>query len=47
MSYVLVSAEDIHYGPTSLSTEDSALHQQIADLTISTKISRTEVSLEL
>jgi len=41
MSYVLVSAEDIHYGPTSLSTEDSALHQQISDLTISNKVKRS------
>jgi len=37
MSFVLVSSEDIFYGPTCISTEDSALHQQISDISDSTK----------
>ncbi|XP_054160294.1 uncharacterized protein LOC128958458 [Oppia nitens] len=37
MSFVLVTAEDVLYGPTCISTEDSALHQQISDISDSTK----------
>ena len=54
MSFVLVSAEDIHYGPTSISTEDSGLYKQIStciddsqvgsDLTISLKTARSPVN---
>lgn len=30
MSFVIMSASDVLYGPTSLSTEDSVLHEQLS-----------------
>ncbi|KAJ6221996.1 hypothetical protein RDWZM_000541 [Blomia tropicalis] len=30
MSFVIISASDVLYGPTALSTEDSALHEQLS-----------------
>jgi len=38
MSFVLVTAPEVHYGPTCISTEDGTFHQQIEnELTITTK----------
>lgn len=47
MSFVIVSASDVLYGPTALSTEDSVLHEQLSTsvnncLTISRRRRRRE-----
>lgn len=47
MSFVIVSASDVLYGPTALSTEDSILHEQLSasvsnSLTISRRRRRRE-----
>ena len=50
MSFVIVSASDVLYGPTALSTEDSVLHEQLStnvsngSLTISRRHRRHNVS---
>ena len=54
MSFVIVSAPDVLYGPTALSTEDSVLHEQLTSsnqvshsLTMSRRRRRRDVSLSL
>lgn len=38
MSFLLMSAQDIHYGPVTISTEEANFHEQIGnELSISTK----------
>lgn len=47
MSYIIISASDIHFGPTTISSEDGRLHEQLVEqLTFSTKLpkSKKEVS---
>jgi len=38
MAFVLISAQDVHFGPTTISTEDSRIHEEIGnELTIASK----------
>ncbi len=38
MAFVLISAQDVHFGPTTISTEDARLHEEIGnELTIASK----------
>lgn len=38
MSFLLMSAQDVHYGPVTISTEEANFHEQIGnELSISTK----------